>query len=149
MNRGSESVLTVSARKVHKMKHLLILTVGAICLAVVASDYNTVKLADKDFLIKQKKIYNLLYYISQPSLVNPSLYEEGYSYNIETNIDSYTNTVKTTAIMIAQNIYLDQTFIRFFRCFKVGNLECTLQNCICIEINFFLYFSPLFISSLH
>ncbi|EFN82403.1 arylphorin subunit alpha [Harpegnathos saltator] len=75
------------------MKRVAVLAiVAAICFALVAADYNTAKVADKDFLTKQKKIYNLLYYISQPSLVNPSLYEEGQSYNIEANIDSYTNT---------------------------------------------------------
>ncbi|XP_072756205.1 hexamerin 70a [Anoplolepis gracilipes] len=58
----------------------------------VAADFNTIKVADKEFLHKQKKVYNLLYHIAQPSLVNPTLYEEGRSYNIEANIDSYTNT---------------------------------------------------------
>jgi len=76
------------------MKSLAVLViVVAVSFGVVAADYNTVKIADKDFLLKQKKIYNLLYYVSQPSLVNPSLYEEGRSYNIEANIDSYANTV--------------------------------------------------------
>lgn len=76
------------------MKFLTILAVAvAVSFSLVAADYNTIKIADKEFLLKQKKIYNLLYYISQPSLVNPSLYEEGRSYNIEANIDSYTNTV--------------------------------------------------------
>lgn len=79
------------------MKHLAVLAVVTVCLALAAADYNTPKTADKDFLLKQKKIYNVLYYISQPSLVNPSLYEEGRSYSIEANIDSYTNTVKTVA----------------------------------------------------
>jgi hypothetical protein len=78
------------------MKSLAMLIIAvAISFGIVAADYNTIKIADKDFLFKQKKIYNLLYYVSQPSLVNPSLYEEGRSYNIEANIDSYSNTVKT------------------------------------------------------
>lgn len=67
--------------------------IAATAFSLVAADYNTIKVADKEFLLKQKKIYNLFYYVSQPSLVNPSLYEEGRSYNIEANIDSYTNTV--------------------------------------------------------
>lgn len=95
VGRRSELVPTVvDIRKVRKMKLLTVLViVAAVSLGVVAADYNIVKIADKDFLLKQKKIYNLLYYVSQPSLVNPSLYEEGRSYNIEANIDSYTNTV--------------------------------------------------------
>ncbi|KYN32236.1 Arylphorin subunit alpha [Trachymyrmex septentrionalis] len=75
------------------MKFLAVLAiVTTISFNLVAADYNTIQIADKDFLLKQKKIYNLLFYISQPSLLNPSLYEEGRSYNIEANIDSYTNT---------------------------------------------------------
>jgi len=78
------------------MKFLTVLAVVvAVNFGLVAADYNTVKVADEEFLLKQKKILNLLYYISQPSLVNPSLYEEGRSYNIEANIESYTNTVNT------------------------------------------------------
>lgn len=77
-----------------------LLTALAVVAAVglVTADYNTVKVADKEFLLKQKKIYNLLYHISQPSLVNPTLYEEGRSYKIEANIDSYTNTVNTSCV---------------------------------------------------
>lgn len=79
-----------------------LLTVLAVVVTVsfnlVVADYNTVQIADKEFLFKQKKIYNLLYYISQPSLVNPSLYEEGRSYNIEANIGSYTNTVNMESL---------------------------------------------------
>lgn len=76
------------------MKLLTVLAVVVtVSFSLVVADYNTVQIADKEFLLKQKKIYNVLYYISQPSLVNPSLYEEGRSYNIEANIDSYTNTV--------------------------------------------------------
>lgn len=84
----------VGVGKVWKMKLLTVLAVVvAVSFSLVVADYNTVQIADKEFLLKQKKIYNILYYISQPSLVNPSLYEEGRSYNIEANIDSYTNTV--------------------------------------------------------
>ncbi|XP_066598541.1 hexamerin-like isoform X2 [Prorops nasuta] len=61
----------------------------AILFCAVGAEYNSVKTADNEFLLKQKKIYNLLYHISQPSTVNPGLYSEGQSYNIEANIDSY------------------------------------------------------------
>jgi len=86
----------MSVGKVWKMKFLAVLAiVTTISFNLVAADHNTIQIADKDFLLKQKNIYNLLFYISQPSLLNPSLYEEGRSYNIEANIDSYTNTVNT------------------------------------------------------
>lgn len=74
-------------------------------VGLVAADYNTVKVADKEFLLKQKKVYNLLYHVLQPSFVNPTLYEEGRSYNIEANIESYTNTV---------NIAIDQRLHFFY-----------------------------------
>jgi len=91
------------------MKLLIVLAiVVAVSFSLTTADYNTIKIADKEFLLKQKKIYNLLYYISQPSLVNPSLYEEGRSYNIEANIDSYANAVNMESLpfMIASMIIL-------------------------------------------
>lgn len=82
------------------MQLLTALAVVAAVLGLVAADYNTVKVADNEFLLKQKKIYNLIYHVPQPSLVNPTLYEEGRSYNIEANIDSYTNTVNIVCHVI-------------------------------------------------
>ncbi|XP_015177942.1 PREDICTED: arylphorin subunit beta-like [Polistes dominula] len=70
-------------------RNLVVLAVLAFCL--VSAEYYTVQTADKVFLLKQKKIYNLLYHISQPDIVNPDLYTEGQQYSIEANIDSYTN----------------------------------------------------------
>jgi len=92
-----------------KLLIVLVTIIVVVSFSLIAADYNTIKIADKEFLLKQKKIYNLLYYISQPSLVNPSLYEEGRSYNIEANIDSYANTVKTESLpfMIASMIILN------------------------------------------
>ncbi|KAL2732724.1 hexamerin-like [Vespula maculifrons] len=70
-------------------RNLAVLAILAFCLA--SAEYYTVRTADQNFLLKQKKIYNLLYHVSQPSIVNPALYAEGQQYNIEANIDSYTN----------------------------------------------------------
>lgn len=91
------------------MQLLTALAVVAALLGLVAADYNTVKVADKEFLLKQKKIYNLLYHISQPSLVNPAQYDEDRSYNIEANIDNYTNT---TAVKNFLYLYEYGTFPR-------------------------------------
>jgi len=83
------------------MKLLVVLAiVVAVSFSLIAADYNTIKIADKEFLLKQKKIYDLLYYILQPSLVNPSLYDEGRSYNIKANMDSYANTVNTESLLL-------------------------------------------------
>lgn len=73
-------------------RNLAVLAILAFCLA--SAEYYTVRTADEDFLLKQKKIYNLLYHVSQPAIVNPALYIEGQQYNIEANIDSYTNKVR-------------------------------------------------------
>lgn len=70
-------------------RNLAVLATLAFCLA--SAEYYTVQTADKEFLLKQKKVYNLLYHISQPDIVNPTLYNEGKDYNIEANIESYTN----------------------------------------------------------
>lgn len=70
-------------------RNLAVLATLAFCLA--SAEYYNVQTADKDFLLKQKKVYNLLYHVSQPDIVNPSLYNEGQQYSIEANIDSYSN----------------------------------------------------------
>ena len=113
----------MSVGKVWKMKFLAVLAIViTISFNLVAADYNTIQIADKDFLLKQKKIYNLLYYISQPSLVNPSLYEEGRSYDIKANIDSYTNTVNTKQlILMVTSMIILQHIIRSIT-------KCLLQN---------------------
>ncbi|KAI4501389.1 hypothetical protein M0802_003266 [Mischocyttarus mexicanus] len=70
-------------------RNLVVLAILAFCL--VSAEYYTVKTADKEFLLKQKKVLNLLYHVSQPEIVNPDLFTEGQQYSIEANIDSYTN----------------------------------------------------------
>lgn len=75
---------------------LLLLAFVPLCLVTAEASsgyYYTELTADQDFLIKQKKIYNLFYHVSQPHIVNPDLYKEGKDYSIEENINSYTNQV--------------------------------------------------------
>ncbi|XP_034944552.1 uncharacterized protein [Chelonus insularis] len=69
----------------------LLACVTFIAVAAEGGFYYTEVTADKDFLLKQKKIYNLFYHVGQPNLVNQDLYSEGQAYSIEANIDSYTN----------------------------------------------------------
>ncbi|XP_076757695.1 hexamerin 70a [Xylocopa sonorina] len=65
---------------------------GLLACSLVSAEYYNTKTADQDFLLKQKKIYNLLYYIRQPNAVNFPLYEEGQKWDIEANINLFTNT---------------------------------------------------------
>ncbi|XP_029035145.1 hexamerin-like [Osmia bicornis bicornis] len=64
---------------------------GLLAFSLVSAEYFTTKTADKDFLLKQKKIYNLLYHIPQPNVVNVQLYNEGQAWNIENSISLYRN----------------------------------------------------------
>lgn len=65
---------------------------GLLAYSLVGAEYYNTRTADQDFLLKQKKVYNLLYYIKQPDAVNVPLYEEGQTWDIEANINLFTNT---------------------------------------------------------
>ncbi|XP_008555005.1 arylphorin subunit alpha [Microplitis demolitor] len=74
------------------LKEVFLFALVAIYITTAnCSFYYTELTADKDFLLKQKKIYNLFYHASQPNVVNEDLYKQGLDYSIEANIDSYTN----------------------------------------------------------
>lgn len=75
---------------------IIIATLAIVC--VVEGLYYTEVTADQDYLLKQKKIYNLLYHVSQPNIVNLEQFKEGQTYSIEAHIDSYTNKVIKTII---------------------------------------------------
>ncbi|XP_011305291.1 uncharacterized protein [Fopius arisanus] len=69
------------------LRELLVLALTGFCLAqAIGSETHT---ADMDFLHKQKKIYELFFYIDQPKLIGSEFYEVGRSYDIEQNIDLY------------------------------------------------------------
>ncbi|XP_015112052.1 arylphorin subunit alpha [Diachasma alloeum] len=69
------------------LRELLVLALTGFCLAQAAGiETHT---ADMDFLHKQKKIYELFFYIDQPKLIGSEFYEVGRSYDIEQNIDLY------------------------------------------------------------
>ena len=66
---------------------------GLLACSLVSAEYYDTRTADKDYLLKQKKVYNLLYHVSQPAEINYTWYEEGQKWNIEANIDLYSNAV--------------------------------------------------------
>ena len=78
---------------------LVLLAILACSCQIICAEYFTEYTADKDYLIKQKRIYNVLYYVSQPEIVNPELYKEGQAWDIKANIDSYTNSVNIHLIL--------------------------------------------------
>ncbi|KAK2586860.1 hypothetical protein KPH14_009798 [Odynerus spinipes] len=71
------------------LKEVLFLVLAALCL----SDAISIKshTADMEFSQKQKKIYELLMYVKQNVLTDAEFYTVGRNYDIETNIDMYTD----------------------------------------------------------
>lgn len=72
---------------------LVFLAILACFCQAICAEYSTEYTADKDYLLKQKRIYNIVYHLSQPEIVAPELYKEGQAWDIKANIDSYTNSV--------------------------------------------------------
>lgn len=75
-------------------KHTVFVLLGLIIATATASSYYDKKTTDKDYLLKQKKVFNLIYHVPQPDIVNPEFYKQGQAWNIEEKIDLYTNKVK-------------------------------------------------------
>lgn len=73
------------------LKELLLLALATLC----ASEglHITGKTADMDFLHKQKKIYELLFFVKQNTLTDMEFYEIGRNYDIESSIDMYKDKV--------------------------------------------------------
>ncbi|XP_066598558.1 arylphorin subunit alpha-like [Prorops nasuta] len=76
------------------MKEILLLALTGFCLIQASSNhqgfFNTYT-ADMEFLHKQKKIYELLFYVKQGALTDMEFYDIGRNYDIESNIDMYTD----------------------------------------------------------
>lgn len=73
------------------LRELLVLALTGFCLTqAIGIETHT---ADMDFLHKQKKIFELFFYIDQPKLIGSEFYEVGRSYDIESNIDLYKDKV--------------------------------------------------------
>ncbi|KAL0116116.1 hypothetical protein PUN28_011169 [Cardiocondyla obscurior] len=69
------------------LKELLLLALTALSLS--DGFHLTGKTADMDFLHKQKKIYELMFFVKQNTLTDMEFYEIGRNYDIESNIDMY------------------------------------------------------------
>lgn len=76
------------------LKEVFLSALVVVCITTASGFYYTEQTADQEFLVKQKKVYNLLYHTSQPNVVIKDLFKEGLDYSIEANIDSYTNKVR-------------------------------------------------------
>lgn len=74
------------------MKEFLALALTAVCLAQAMSvETHT---ADMEFLHKQRKIYDLFMYVDQSKLVGSDWYEVGRAYDIEANVENYSDKVR-------------------------------------------------------
>lgn len=57
--------------------------------AQASTFYNTELKADKEFLDKQKRIYQLLWHVGQANVVNSQLYEQGKAFKFEDHMSSF------------------------------------------------------------
>ena len=71
----------------------LVLILSAVCLSEGAQSEYHVHTADMDFLHKQKKLFELLFYVDQTVLADAEYFEIGRNYDIGSNIDYYTDKV--------------------------------------------------------
>lgn len=72
-------------------RELLVLALAAFCLTqAMTVETHT---ADMKLLHKQKKVYELFFYMDQPLVVGSEAYEVGRGYDIESNMDMYTDKV--------------------------------------------------------
>lgn len=60
-----------------------------LCLAVVAAVQKDTYTADKTYLTKQKRLYQLFWHIDQPTTVHPEFYQVARSWNLEDHVDAY------------------------------------------------------------
>lgn len=73
------------------LKEILLLALTVLCVSDAM--HITGKTADMDFLHKQKKIYELLFFVKQNALTDTEFYEIGRNYDIESNVDMYKDKV--------------------------------------------------------
>lgn len=73
------------------LKELLVLALAVLCVSEAM--HIPGKTADMDFLHKQKKIYELMFFVKQNTLTDTEFYEIGRNYEIENNIDMYKEKV--------------------------------------------------------
>lgn len=101
---GSNSIFLPTAgrsvtiyQRVHsstKMLRLsLVLVLSAVCLSQGYQGYKNVRTADMDFLHKQKKLFELMFYVDQQALTDAEYFEIGRNYDIGSNMEYYTDKV--------------------------------------------------------
>ena len=98
---------------------------AALAIAVVATGetskyekYRTEYIASKEYLHKQKLVFDVLFHFNQPQL-KKDLYDIGQNYDLEKNIDAYTDKVKSFSIngcviiayLKSKNLYGSSVFI--------------------------------------
>ncbi|XP_051165894.1 arylphorin subunit alpha-like isoform X2 [Leptopilina boulardi] len=69
----------------------LVLVLSAVCLSQGYQGYKNVRTADMDFLHKQKKLFELMFYVDQQALTDAEYFEIGRNYDIGSNMEYYTD----------------------------------------------------------
>ncbi|XP_011506306.1 PREDICTED: arylphorin subunit alpha-like [Ceratosolen solmsi marchali] len=77
---------------------LSVLAIGWVDAQAYKHEYQNEFTADNEFLLKQKRVYQILYHFTQPE-IKTELYKEGEEYNIEAHLDSYTNKEAVTEFL--------------------------------------------------
>lgn len=85
----------------------------ALFLTVVCLAHATqvpLRTANKQYLNKQKSIYELFWHVDQPTVYHPELYQKAKSFSIEDNISSYKDQV-TYFIKIAIDNFIENSSV--------------------------------------
>ncbi|XP_053976478.1 arylphorin subunit alpha-like [Hylaeus volcanicus] len=88
---SAASIIALGFQFFTRYKMLRLWLLGLLAISFAQAAYYETRTADTDYLLKQKKVYNLLYHVSQPMVVNRDLYDEGQAWSIESNLNSYGN----------------------------------------------------------
>lgn len=66
-----------------------VVVLATVCLALVGATHKDILVAEKDYLIKQKQIFQLFWHVDQPTTVLPELYQIARAWNLEDHVDAY------------------------------------------------------------
>lgn len=73
-----------------RMKAAALLLLSAVACLATQVPHHT---ATKEYLTRQKNIYELFWHVDQPTVYHPELYQKARSFSIEDNISSYKDQV--------------------------------------------------------
>ncbi|XP_034185501.2 hexamerin 70c [Osmia lignaria lignaria] len=92
------------------LKVALLLALGGMLCVAEGAKLSGTHTADKNFLDKQKKLYNILLYIRQNDLKDTDWYNTGMHYDISENMDNYKNqtVVKQFLWMYKRGMFLSR-----------------------------------------